>query len=173
MKQKRVFIIGTMGSGKTTLAKKIANKLKIKPNSLDDVYWTTKYTRKRNSAKRERIVKNIIKNKKWVIEGVFQSWVGEIAQKADLVIWLDLHPNILTWNILKRFVKNTLTGKEKERGTFYDNYKIVVHARKYRNGEHKNSYRGHREMIKKHRVKPIHITTLKQLRKLETRLKIK
>lgn len=63
-KPERFFIIGTMGSGKTTLAKKIANLLGIKHNSLDEVYWTTKYTRKRNPKKREQIINRIIKKER-------------------------------------------------------------------------------------------------------------
>jgi len=170
IKPNRVFIIGTMGSGKTTLAKSIANKLGIKHNSLDDIYWTRKYTKKRSPEKRERLVKKIIKNKKWVIEGVFQSWVGEIAKKADLIIWLNLHPRRLTWNIIKRYIKNSLSGKEKERGTLWDNYKIIVHARKYRTGIHKNSYRGHKLLTVKYKSKRVQIRGLKQLSILLKRL---
>ncbi len=168
--KKRFFIIGTMGSGKTTLSRKIAKKLEVKPHSLDDFYWTTKYTRKRNPKIRDKMIRNLVKDKSWVIEGVFSSWVGSITKKADLVIWLDMPSNFTSKNILKRYVKQTIKGEERERGNFKDVWKVLLHARKYRTGTHKNSYIGHLKVIRENKSKYVRIKNKSQLKQLENRL---
>ena len=86
MKHNKIFIIGTMGSGKTTLAERLSKELKIRHYGLDDVYYSKKYTKKRKEDVRERKLNELLKKKKWIIEGVFNNWTEEIFKKADLVI---------------------------------------------------------------------------------------
>jgi len=165
--RRRFFIVGTIGSGKTTLAGKIAKRLGVENHSLDDYYWSIKYSRKRNVKVRDKMVKALVKKENWVVEGVFSSWVGPIVKRADFIIWLDMHPHILTKNILKRYHKMKITGKEKERGNFSEIMKTIKHAKKYRTGDHKNSYMGHLAMMKKYKPKYVRIEDRTQLKKLE------
>ncbi len=168
---KRVFIIGTMGSGKSTLAREIGRRISTKVYSLDNFYWTKKYTYKRNEKSREVLVGRLLKRDKWVVEGVFSTWVGQIAKDSDLVIWLDMSKLFVSKNILKRYLTNKLKGIEKERGGFSDIWKTLVHARRYKKGEHKNSYKGHKEMLEKSKARHIRITNKKQLNKFLKGLK--
>lgn len=152
-----------MGSGKSTLARKLSKELKIKRYPLDNLYWTKKYTRKRNRTVLKKKLKELVKKKKWIIEGVFVSWTEEVFKKADLIIWLDLDYKLLRKNILKRYFLNKFTGTEKERGSFLDILKIIKHTKKYRTGEHKNSYQGHKRAIDKHKTPFVSIKSNKQL----------
>ena len=69
----KIYILGTMGSGKTTLSKKLSKIFGINYHSLDDFYWTTKYTRKRNRNVLLKKVRNFANKTRWIVEGVFVS----------------------------------------------------------------------------------------------------
>src|SRR3989344_2483988 len=109
MKPNRIYIIGTIGSGKTTLAKKLSNKYHIPIYSLDNYYWTTKYTRKRNIKVRGNMIKTLSNKDKWIVEGVFVSWTGELFKRADVVLWLNIGNKEITRNIIKRNLENCST----------------------------------------------------------------
>ena len=152
----KIFIIGTMGSGKTTLANKISEKLSIKNYSLDDIYYIKKYDKKRSEIKRKKKLKELLKKKKWIIEGVFNNWTEDIFKEANLVIWLDLNPHYIVRNLLKRFFK-----KEDDKANFQNIKKASKYALNYRKGSKKFVY--HKLMIKKHKVNLVHIKTRRQL----------
>lgn len=104
MKYKRIYIFGTMGSGKTTLANALSKKLKIKHYDLDDVVWIRKFTRQRDKQKRIQKLKEIVDKKQWIMEGVHNEWNEYAFKKAELVIWLDLNPNYVVRQLLKRYI---------------------------------------------------------------------
>jgi adenylate kinase family enzyme len=82
MNYKRIFILGTTGTGKTHLAYLLSKKLKIKKYSLDDVYWKRKYDIKRTEKERDKELKKITKNKRWIIEGIYSHWPKKAAKKV-------------------------------------------------------------------------------------------
>ena len=147
-----------MGSGKTTLAKKLSKKLNIRHYPLDDIYFVRKYDKKRKEDLRAKKLKELLKKKKWIIEGVFNNWTEEIFKKADLVIWLDLNPHFIVKHLLKRFFK-----REDEKA----NLKNVKGALKYAVNYRKRSKKfiWHKSMVEKHKVNLAHIKTKRQLRR--------
>ena len=154
----RIYIIGTMGSGKTTIAKKLSENLKIKHYPLDDIYHVVKFTKKRSPEAREKKLNELLKKKKWIIEGVHNKWTENIFKVADLVIWLDLHPRFLVWHLLKRFFK-----REDDKASLKHIKGSMKYAVGYRKGSKK--YVWHKTMINKYKPNSVHIQTKKQLRK--------
>ena len=71
----RIHIIGTTGTGKTYLAKNLSRMLKIKHHDLDDIFWIKKYTKIRPDKERRRLLTQILKNNKWIVEGIYSSWI--------------------------------------------------------------------------------------------------
>lgn len=109
----KIYILGSVGSGKTTLAKKISKKLKLKIFSLDDIYWKKKYSVKRKENDKKKMLSKILRdNKKWVIEGASSSFVSNAIKQADLVVWIDLHHRILNFRIIKRSFKEMVFGRQ-------------------------------------------------------------
>lgn len=161
---KRIYIIGTMGSGKTTLAKKLSHITKIKNYPLDNIYYSRKYDKKRKHDIRERKLNKLLEKKNWIIEGVFNNWTEDIFKTADLVIWLDLHPPHLIVNLLKRFFK-----KEDEKANFKNIKESMKYAVGYRKGSKKFIW--HKTMLEKHKTNLIHIKTKRQLNKFLRELK--
>ncbi|MBU3906832.1 MAG: AAA family ATPase, partial [Nanoarchaeota archaeon] len=105
----KIFILGTSGSGKTTLAEQISEKLNIPHYNLDDLFWYKRFSKKRNPKKRNLMILNVLKKKKWVTEGVYGFWTEKFTKESDLVIWLDFPFRTLLWRNIQRF----LTEKEK------------------------------------------------------------
>jgi adenylate kinase family enzyme len=67
----KIDIIGSVASGKTTLAKEISKKYQIPCYEKDNVVWerTINGDKKRNSKERDRIFDEIIKRENWIVEG--------------------------------------------------------------------------------------------------------
>ncbi|WP_299515272.1 AAA family ATPase [uncultured Rummeliibacillus sp.] len=108
---KRIHIIGSVGSGKTTLAKEISSKLGIPYYELDNVVWIRNKSGdiKRTEQERKEYLTSIIQTDSWIIEGVHnEEWVSNCFNSADLIIFLDPKYSIRTYRIIKRFLKQKL-----------------------------------------------------------------
>jgi len=110
----KIYIIGSVASGKTTVAKKLSEKLDIPWYELDCiVYCDSKTERyKRTPEQQVEIIMNIDKSKKWIIEGTYRKSCHCLLDMADTVIFLDPPLMVKKLRVLKRFIKQQL-GMEK------------------------------------------------------------
>lgn len=107
----KIHIIGSVGSGKTSLAKEISSKLDIPYYELDNVVWFRHKSGdiRRTELEREEYLNSIIQSGSWIIEGVHnKDWVVNCFINADLIIFLDTKYSIRTYRIIKRFMKQKL-----------------------------------------------------------------
>ncbi|MEH7380974.1 AAA family ATPase [Bacillus sp. JJ1533] len=108
---KRIHIIGSVGSGKTTFVKVLSSKLNISFYELDNVVWIRDEAGdiKRTEKEREEYLNTILQSKSWIIEGVHnEEWVSSSFNHADLIIFLDPSYPTRTYRIIKRFLKQKL-----------------------------------------------------------------
>ncbi|MBM7663975.1 adenylate kinase family enzyme [Solibacillus kalamii] len=108
---KRIHIIGSVGSGKTTLAKEISSWLDIPYYELDNVVWIRHKSgdKRRTEQEREEYLKSILQSDNWIIEGIHnEDWVSDCFNSADLILFLDTKYSIRTYRIIKRFLKQKL-----------------------------------------------------------------
>ena len=165
---KRVYIIGTAGSGKSFLAKRISEKLDIPCYDLDDIFWYKKYTKKTNKAKRKKALARIANKSNWIIEGVYSSWTEQALRKANIVIILDIHIVKLTWRILKRYLsKHNSIHKESLKDVIF----LINYAHSYKKGTHSSSYNQHIALVKKHKRKYIILKNVKQVNSFLNKIK--
>ena len=88
---KRIAIIGTSGSGKTTIGKHIAKELGCPFIELDKVIFKDEKFDKPPVEVYRRYVKEALKGRdRWVVEGVFPKVADIVWTKADVLIWLDI-----------------------------------------------------------------------------------
>ncbi len=159
---KRIYILGPSGSGKSTIAKELSKELKIPNYDLDDIFWIKKPIKKRKESLFRPRLKKLIVKKKWIIEGVFHSWVKDAIKKSDLIILVDLSSKTLSWRLFKRYFKRKFSKIEV--GSFKDTIKLVKYSRLY--GKKKsNLYQYHQELIKGIKKPVITIQNKKQLNK--------
>jgi|SRR3989344_4310505 len=99
----RIHITGNAGSGKTTFGKALSKKLIIDLHGLDQIVWKSGWVKTPLEERKEKI-RNLIDNKKWIIEGVS----GQVFKSAELIIFLDIPLWECILGILKRFAQNGL-----------------------------------------------------------------
>lgn len=103
-KYKRIILVGSGGSGKSWLAKQLANITGYKMIHLDCEFWQPNWTK---TPKEEWIEKQkgFIKGEKWIIDGNYNSSMELRFAAADLVIFLDINRFICMWSAYKRHGK--------------------------------------------------------------------
>ena len=113
-KPNKIHIIGSVGSGKTTLAKSLSTRYNLPHHELDNVVWQRTHTGdiRRSEEERNEYLQSIIKADSWIIEGVHYGWVAESFGKADMIIFLDISYGKRKYRIIKRFILQKL-GLEK------------------------------------------------------------
>ncbi|NOU86357.1 hypothetical protein GC102_11330 [Paenibacillus sp. LMG 31460] len=111
---KKVYIIGIVASGKTTLAKQLSNKRNIPWYELDSIvhHITETGRHKRTAAEQVKVIKEIDKNGTWIFEGTDRESYRCLYEMADTIIFLDTPLWKRRIRILTRFFKQNL-GIEK------------------------------------------------------------
>ena len=74
---KRILVIGSTGSGKTTLAEHIAKKLNIPHVELDGLFWEPNWTPATKEVFRER-VQAATQCEAWVVDGNYMGKLGDL-----------------------------------------------------------------------------------------------
>lgn len=146
----KILIFGGTGSGKTTLANKMSKKMKIPAFCTDQIVWRHWDTDSRTEKEIEKKVFDLLKNKKWILEGVHaRDWLFPVVKDAEMVIILHLSPIILCKRVFSRQI-----GKMIKKGIkglawaeFRGLFKLIYFSLIYKNG----NYVTHRKMVKKYK----------------------
>jgi len=161
MKTSKIYILGSTGSGKTTLANKISKITNLTHYGLDWIVykdhhaWKTKYSEKT----RDKKLHELLKKKKWIIEGGYaEDWILPIIKKAEFVIILQLSRKVLMKRIFKRYIKNKLNKKG---DNLIDMLNLLKFSYKYK----KNSFLTHKKMAEEHKRKYIILRSNKEVKK--------
>ncbi|CAN5556575.1 hypothetical protein BH20CHL6_BH20CHL6_06820 [soil metagenome] len=88
----RIHIIGGPGGGKTTLARKLAQRTGATVHHLDELAIDPKTHIARPVEVRHAEVRHIASQPSWVTEGVHLGWTEPLLEAADVILWLDYAP---------------------------------------------------------------------------------
>lgn len=112
--QSKIYISGSVASGKTTMAKKLSKQLNIPWYQLDNVVHIRLSSGdvKRSPQEREIEFNKIINCEKWIIEGVFRECFKNGFEKADTIILLDTPSFKRKYRIIKRWIYQNLKIEE-------------------------------------------------------------
>ncbi len=139
---KRVYIIGPVGSGKTTLAKHLSKKYNIPMYELDKVVWDDEHGNvKRTDAEISTLFHDIIKNKKWIIEDVGREKFHDGIINADIVYYINLSNITIYIRCVFRWIKQKI-------GLENYNYKPTIKSLIEMLGWAKNDLRNKNKKIK-------------------------
>lgn len=105
---KRIVVIGTTSSGKSTLGKLLSEKLNLDFIELDALHWEPNWQEAEDEVFRER-VRLAIKSNTWVVAGNYRVVRDLIWTQAQIVIWLDYPLHILLWRLLRRTIQRSLS----------------------------------------------------------------
>jgi adenylate kinase family enzyme len=104
----RVIVAGTSGAGKTTLASRIGRELGLPWTELDSLFHGPNWVpRETFQADAERI----IAEPEWVSEWQYRPIRALLADRADLLVWLDLPHRTVMRQVIVRTVRRRLRGE--------------------------------------------------------------
>lgn len=108
----RVSVVGSSGSGKTTVARRIAEALEVPHVELDELHWGPDWSAATAAELTERIAA-ATSDEAWVVDGNYWSKVGpQVWGKADTVVWVSPPRWRATWQSVTRTARRAATRQE-------------------------------------------------------------
>jgi len=100
----RVMIIGSCGAGKSTLAKKLAEKTGLPLIHLDRLYWKENWASV-SMEEFDRLLAEEIAKEHWIIDGNYSRTLEVRLARCDTVIFLDYSRIVCLFGVIIRVLK--------------------------------------------------------------------
>ncbi len=107
----RISVVGTSGSGKTTVGRGIADRLGIPCIELDALAWLPGWTNRPLAELRE-LVEERTRGPAWVVDGNYSKVRDLVWGRADTVVWLDYPFRRVFGQLLRRTIRRSLRREE-------------------------------------------------------------
>ena len=98
---KRILVLGSPGSGKSTLSKSLGKLLRLPVVHLDVHYWRPGWV----AAPKEewkRMVTELVSEERWIMDGNYSGTMDIRLREADTVIFMDMPVWLCTFRVIKR-----------------------------------------------------------------------
>lgn len=162
---KKIYILGSVGSGKTYLADKLSRKLKIKKYNLDDIFWKKKYTTREKDSIRRRKLDKLVNKREWIIEGIWTDWTSKAIKKSDIIIWLQTPYYLRSFRMFNRYLREK---SKKENNSFKKTLKLIRYSGRYMkeiDEDYSAGYHSHKKLLSNKNFNVFIIRNGKQLKK--------
>jgi adenylate kinase family enzyme len=131
----RIAVMGTTCSGKSTLARALAERLDVPYLELDALYWGAGWAKPETEDFRRR-VEPFVSEEAWVVDGNYTSTLGDLVlRRADTVVWLDLPLPRILWRVSRRTIGRVVRrtelwsgNRETWRNAFFSRESLFVWA---------------------------------------------
>ena len=104
----RVSIVGSSGSGKTTVGRRLAEWLGAPHIELDSIFHQPGWTELPREEFRRRVAE-VVAGDAWVVDGNYSAVQNLILQRADTVVWLDLPRPLVMRRVVLRTLRRAVT----------------------------------------------------------------
>jgi adenylate kinase family enzyme len=101
-------VVGTSGSGKTTMAKRLAERLSVPHIELDALHWGPNWTEEPNEVLRERAEQAVSGKNGWTVDGNYSAVRDIVWPRADTVVWLDYSLPLIMWRMTRRIISRSI-----------------------------------------------------------------
>ena len=108
---KRILILGSGGSGKTSFSRKLAAKMQIPAIHLDTLYWEAGWKEPDKNQWQSRVAE-LVKQPTWVMDGNYSGTLNLRLPPAEWIIFLDIPNWLCVWNIFKRRIQYAKAGRD-------------------------------------------------------------
>jgi adenylate kinase family enzyme len=134
---RKIAVVGTTGSGKTTVAKRLADHHQVPHVELDALHWGPNWAEPTADEFRAR-VQAALPEGGWVVDGHYGGKLGDLVlRQADLVVWLDPPLSTILLRLWTRTLRRIRDGdelwggnRETWRGAFLSRNSLFVWALK-------------------------------------------
>jgi len=107
----RIAVVGTTGSGKTTMARRIAQRLAINHVELDALHWGPNWTPAPTELFREHTAQ-ALNGDAWVVDGNYSKVRDVVWSRADTIVWLDYPLLVILGRLAWRTLRRVITREE-------------------------------------------------------------
>lgn len=108
---RRLVVVGTTGSGKTTLARRLAGLLGAPHIELDALSWEPDWKPAVPDVFRQRVQKALAADS-WVVDGNYRAVRDLVWPRAGVIVWLDYPLPVILWRLLTRTLRRVSTQEE-------------------------------------------------------------
>lgn len=98
---RKILVLGSGGSGKSTFAKRLGEVLAIPVLHLDSFYWRAGWTEPGEEEWSE-IIESLLSRQSWIMDGNFGGTLDIRAQACDTIVFLDRSRWLCLWRVIKR-----------------------------------------------------------------------
>lgn len=102
---KRILVIGSPGSGKSTFSETLSKKSGIELIHLDNINWQSDSSYL-NKIDFDNELDKILRRESWIIDGNYNRTMTTRMLCATTVIWLRIPRSICLYRIIKRYMKS-------------------------------------------------------------------
>lgn len=107
----RLSVVGTSGSGKTTVARRLAGTLGAPYLELDSLRHQPGWQELPDEEFRSR-VEDFTAGDEWVVDGNYTVIRDAVWPRADTVVWLDVPRRVATWRVASRSLRRVVLRTE-------------------------------------------------------------
>jgi adenylate kinase family enzyme len=108
---RRINVVGTTGSGKTTVAREIADRLGLRHVELDALFWKPDWGQTPDEEFLPR-VDEATSGGRWVLDGNYSRTRPIVWPRADTIVWLDYSFPRVFGRLLWRTIRRSITKEE-------------------------------------------------------------
>jgi adenylate kinase family enzyme len=110
---RRIVVVGTSGSGKTTFARELAGRLGLPHVELDALHHGPNWYQPSADEFRATVEAELFSLDGWVCCGAYHHKLGDLVPShADTLVWLDLPLRVKLWRLLRRTVSRLVHRTE-------------------------------------------------------------
>ena len=102
---KRIMILGSAGSGKSTLSIKLGEITGIPVVHLDRLFWNPGWVEAPKGEMDKKVI-HAASGESWIIDGGYLRTLNFRMERADSIVFIDLNRYLCIYRVLKRWIKN-------------------------------------------------------------------
>ncbi len=102
---RRILVYGVTGSGKSTAALRLGERLGLPVTLVDELTWLPGWVPVSDERQRE-LIADIASGEEWILDSAYGAWLHVVLPRTELVVGLD-YPR---WFSLQRLVRRTVSS---------------------------------------------------------------